>query len=456
MPLQRSESSDAREALPVTPKISVLMSSYNHAPFVAEAMRSVLNQSFGDFEFLICDDGSTDDTVDVIREFDDPRIVFLGTGPNRGISTRRNELIARSRGQYIAVQNSDDIWASDKLAHQLMIMERRPELGAVFGLASFIDRSGAPQKWPPIFSSENRSKGGWLRRFFEASNCLCDPSVMIRASCYAVIGLNDPRYRQLPDMDMWVRLVKRYPIHISDRVLLSFRITEGAMSFPGVDSETRSLNEQHLIADGMLDDAPHDLIKDGFGDLLVFGQPPTDLHWDVEKALLYLSISTVFQSSYALIGLRRLHGLLASPRHLLVLRDDYGIDHQRLHSISTKATAFSSVYRLMPEVAKLTEANQLLRDQGAELERSRQSHAAEVEALKDLTGSQGQTISTLQSQQDELQRSRQSLTAEVDDLKDLMGRQGQMISDFLSSRSWQITRPLRYLSERARRLRIPR
>lgn len=380
---------------PVKPQVSVLMSSYNHAPFVADAIHSVLRQSFADFEFLICDDGSTDGTVEVIRGFDDPRIVFFGSGPNRGSAARRNELIARSRGQYIAIQNSDDVWFVDKLAHQIDIMERKPELGAVFGQALFIGPDSEPKEWPSIFLPENRSQGRWLRRFLEASNCLCHSSVVVRKSCHDVVGTYDCRFRQLVDMDMWARLVKHQPIFVSDRVLVSFRVSEDAVSSSNPDAVARMHNDQYLIADGMFDDVSHDVMKQGFGDLLVFREPPTELHWDIEKALLYLSVSTKFELSYALIGLRRLHGLLASPRHAPVLLNDYRIDHLELQRISTRASVFAK--------------------------------AVLVPGLMNEIAHQGNEIAD----------------------------QGEIISSLRASRSWLITRPFRYLSGRVRQLRRP-
>jgi glycosyltransferase involved in cell wall biosynthesis len=435
------------------PKISVVMSAYNHAPFVANAISSVLDQSFRDFELLIRDDGSTDGTVDVIRGFDDPRIVFLGSGPNLGSALRRNELIAASRGEYIAFQNSDDVWRADKLAHQLAIMESRGELAATFGLATFIGPDGAARDCPAVFSADNRSQGQWLRRFLEAGNCLCHPSAMVRAACHASAGVYDPRYRQLPDMDMWVRLIKRHPIHVSDRVLLSFRIAEGAISFPNPETEARALNEQALIADTMLDDAPHDLLRDGFGDLMVFRDPPSETHWEIERALIYLSVLGGANFSYALIGLRRLYGLWASARHQEVLRADYGIDHHTLHGISAKAAAFAHIARLTQEVARQNEAYRSLQNQATEIASARESLATRYWSLDETARRHERTIAQLQAERDELALSRDALAAERAELQALAGRQGETIAALTASRSWRITRPLRYLAERAKQWR---
>ena len=182
----------------MSPKISVIMSTYNHAHYVAQTIRSVLDQSFSDFELLIVDDGSQDETASVVAGFADQRIRFTARTENRGSAASRNELIRASRGQYIAVQNSDDYWPLDKLAYQFEFLENNPEFAAVFGRATLVDRNGELVADPnSVFDQHNRSPAQWLRRLFEASNCLCHPTVMLRRSCQTDIGDYDCRYRQL-------------------------------------------------------------------------------------------------------------------------------------------------------------------------------------------------------------------------------------------------------------------
>lgn len=90
--------------------VSVIMPTYNHAPFVVESIRSVLAQSFGDFEFLIADDGSSDSTAEKVRTVEDGRIRFIAHPTNRGAAIITNELIRRATGKYLALINSDDAW----------------------------------------------------------------------------------------------------------------------------------------------------------------------------------------------------------------------------------------------------------------------------------------------------------------------------------------------------------
>ena len=115
------------------PQVSVVINSYNHAAFVGETIQSVLDQSFQDFEIVITDDGSTDSTPDVIRGFTDPRIHLQVFEQNRGMSTAMNDTIARARGEFIAILNSDDFAFSGRLAAQVAFLRANPQITAVSG-----------------------------------------------------------------------------------------------------------------------------------------------------------------------------------------------------------------------------------------------------------------------------------------------------------------------------------
>ncbi|MGH7043638.1 MAG: glycosyltransferase [Acetobacteraceae bacterium] len=215
-----------------TPRVSVIMPSYNHAPFVGKAIDSVLGQSFQDFELIIADDGSTDGSVEVIRGFDDPRIDLNVFPENHGACKALNDCVTRARGEYVAVLNSDDFFLPGKLARQVAYLDGAPEVGAVFGLARFVDERGAvigPGDGvpTPYFSTAPADRFGWLREFFLRGNALCHPSVMIRRRLYDELGLYDGSLRQVPDLDMWIRVCARYPIVVLAEELICFRILDG-------------------------------------------------------------------------------------------------------------------------------------------------------------------------------------------------------------------------------------
>ena len=213
----------------MSPKVSVVMASYNHAEFVRESIESVLHQSFTDFELVITDDGSSDGTVDVVRSVADPRIDFVALAENQGACDALNSSIRRSQGQYVAVLNSDDFFLPGKLGHQVDYLDTHLNIGAVFGQPKVVDETGreladTSHPFATVFSKRNRSRAEWLRYFFEIGNGLCHPTLMIRRSCYDKAGLYDPILRNLPDLDMWFRVCQCFDIHVMSEQLTAFRV----------------------------------------------------------------------------------------------------------------------------------------------------------------------------------------------------------------------------------------
>lgn len=213
------------------PLVSVVIASYNHAPFVQDSLRSVLEQGIENLEVLVTDDGSMDGTAERVAELADPRIQLKVFAQNRGACAAMNDAIRRSRGRYIAVLNSDDRFLPGKLQRQLDYLERHPRVGAVFGWPTFIDERGLPfsdasHKDQVVFHVGNRSRQQWLRHFFDQGNALCHPTAMLRREVYRDCGLYDPRLAQVPDLDQWIRVCMKYDIHIMDEPLTAFRIRD--------------------------------------------------------------------------------------------------------------------------------------------------------------------------------------------------------------------------------------
>jgi glycosyltransferase involved in cell wall biosynthesis len=214
------------------PRISVVMPSYNHARFVRTAIDSALNQSVKDIEVVVTDDASTDETIEKVREIRDPRVSVIALSENHGAAFAMNTSISRSQGEYVAILNSDDIFLEGKLERQLDYLERHREVGAIFGRPAFIDERGnaldaSNTFYQETFSVINKRQEDWLREFFFRGNSLCHPSVLIRRDCYTAIGLYNAALAQLPDFDLWVRLLVKYPIHVIDEPVVGFRIMEG-------------------------------------------------------------------------------------------------------------------------------------------------------------------------------------------------------------------------------------
>lgn len=316
-----------------SPTVSVIMATYNHAPYVTQAIESVLQQQGIALEFLIADDGSTDQTRETVALIQDSRIQFFPNTINRGACNVTNDLIQRASGEFIALINSDDYWVDqNKLAYQVEVMRARPNIGACFGRARFIDKNDTPidkksLAFGETFDQSNRTQGEWLRRFFDLGNCICHPTMLIRSSCYQALGLYNNRLRQLPDLEMWIRLVKRYDIFISDRELINFRVLPGEnASSQTAANSIRTINEHYLIAKNFWVNVTRKHLIEGFQNVLLVKDLPTQEHVDIEKIRLLFSDNQWLGRPYKMIGLLKAYELLSSPAHQRLMSDTYKMD----------------------------------------------------------------------------------------------------------------------------------
>lgn len=126
------------------PTVSIIMPAYNSGQFIGESIRSVLAQTYKDWELLIADDCSTDNTASIVAAFDDPRIHYQRNAHNMGAAQTRNNAIRQAKGRYIAFLDSDDLWTPDKLEKQIAFMETN---GYAFTFADYqiINEDGSPQ-----------------------------------------------------------------------------------------------------------------------------------------------------------------------------------------------------------------------------------------------------------------------------------------------------------------------
>src|SRR5262245_27748035 len=133
------------------PLISVWMPVLNRENFVADAVRSIQNQTFQNWELLILNDGSQDHTHDICNSFakEDDRIRYFSNENNEGVPASRNKLMTLSKGKYIAIQDSDDISVPDRLQSQVDLLESTPAIGLVSGICEIIDSEGNVLSYSP-------------------------------------------------------------------------------------------------------------------------------------------------------------------------------------------------------------------------------------------------------------------------------------------------------------------
>lgn len=200
-----------------TPKISVVMPVYNSEKYLREAIDSILNQTFTDFEFLIFNDGSSDGSAKVIKDYKDTRIVFFDRKENLGYLVHLNEGIKIAKGEYIARMDSDDISFPRRFEKQLDFMEKNLDFGVCGTQVVTIGEASGYVSWLPVDDAEMRS----LLLF---RNSIAHPTAMIRKSVLEKHRLlYDPEYYTAEDLKMWTEISKYSKLGNIPELLLKYR-----------------------------------------------------------------------------------------------------------------------------------------------------------------------------------------------------------------------------------------
>lgn len=231
-----------------TPLVSVTMPTYNRAAHLPGAIKSILGQTFTDFEFIIIDDGSTDNTAEVVARYKDPRIIYVRNDTNRGVSYSANRGIEMARGKYIARADSDDINLPDRLAKTVAFMEAHPDVGIVGGQVIAVHGNERHPMQMPTTNDE-------CRAMLLFHSCFMQPTILIRKEILDRHGLRyDLAYRATGDYEMWTRMMWVTKFANLDVVVVEY-IWHGeqlSASWSNVTSEQRIspiirvLNELHI------------------------------------------------------------------------------------------------------------------------------------------------------------------------------------------------------------------
>ena len=207
------------------PYISIIMPAYNAAPFIGAAVESVLNQTFDDFELIIIDDCSKDETPAIIRSYAlrDTRIIFLRNPENVGVSKTRNYGIAQARGEWIAFLDSDDMWRPDKLEKQINLLDEHPEVQISYTASSFIDYAGNPFNY--VLPAEAKTTYRTLLRM----NLMSCSSVMVRKDVISQVKMADDRMHE--DYSAWLQILREVPYAYGiNEPLLIYRLSKNSKS----------------------------------------------------------------------------------------------------------------------------------------------------------------------------------------------------------------------------------
>lgn len=207
------------------PLVSVAIATYNCARFLPEAIRSALAQTHRDIEVIVVDDGSEDNTSQVLEEFAHDarfhavRIVHAGHAP------AKNQAAALARGEWIAFLDADDVWSPKKLERQLAAADAAPEAAVVYCRRGVIDEVGRPVEVPPVELHRGRVLDELL-----LDNFICFSTAMVRRSAREAAGPFDESLVYPIDYDLWLRLAARHPFEYVNEELVLYRRMAGNMT----------------------------------------------------------------------------------------------------------------------------------------------------------------------------------------------------------------------------------
>lgn len=237
----------------MTPDVSVVLPSFNHARFIEACVRSILTQQGVDLEVIVCDDASTDESLVVLAGIRDPRLKVLAHPRNLGAAAAVAPGLALARGRHVARMGSDDICLPGRLAKQCAWLDGHPGVACVFCMPEFIDDDGRVMSPPPepfagLFTSENRSRGEWLRTFLTKGNCLLAPGAMVRREVMERVPPTAGVFHHLPDLETWVRICLVADIHVLPEKLVGFRIHENAGNLSAPHPKRTAAAEMEKLA----------------------------------------------------------------------------------------------------------------------------------------------------------------------------------------------------------------
>lgn len=306
------------------PCVSVVIPTYNYGHLLSRAVDSVLTQTFRDFEVLVVDDGSTDDTPKVLAGYGE-RIQAIRQD-NAGVSAARNRGIAEARGEFIAFLDADDAWVPDKLEKQVAFLREHPQYDMVYSdISHYVDDRLVHHSYLQE-RGYTQAASGLIYDNILREGFIFVPTVMVRRECLEAVGGFDPGLSCSEDLDLWLRIAERHRIGFLKESLVlrhdhSRNATKNALQY--LSCPIRVLTKALLALEGRGNPARRELILSRLGRmhhdlgyyLFVTGDArgcrremwrSVDLGRPLAPALKYILLS--YLPHWIVAGLRRIKG----------------------------------------------------------------------------------------------------------------------------------------------------
>lgn len=205
------------------PRVSVLLTCYNHIAFLPACVDSIFGQTCTDFEVLAIDDGSSDGTREWPRSSGKPmRLLF--NEHNLGTYASLNVGLAQASGEFVAILNDDDLWAPTKLERQLALLDGNPRVGLVHTDGGFIDGDGRPLDGSPLGFEFPRTETGDVLLSLLYANKIIASAALVRHACFDALGGFNESYFGSGDWEMWLRIAEAYEIGFVAEPLTFYRV----------------------------------------------------------------------------------------------------------------------------------------------------------------------------------------------------------------------------------------
>ena len=233
-----------------SPKVTVCLPTFNKVRYLPAAIESVLAQEFSDYQLLIVDDASSDDTGEAVRGFRDSRITYVCNPENIGLVGNWNRCLELARADYAIIFHDDDVMLPGLLRREVEVLESNPEVVLVHTAAQTIDASGAvfcvspPHSWPTLASGLD-----FVARYWSLNEShVVMPSAMFRKSLALRLGAFNPALKYSADADLWQRLAFEGQVAFLDEVLISNRIHAAQTTQKILTNSLQMLDERLKLA----------------------------------------------------------------------------------------------------------------------------------------------------------------------------------------------------------------
>ena len=224
-----------------SPLVSIILPTYNCAAFLSHSIGTILSQTYNSYEIIVIDDGSTDNTKEVLYPFMQ-RIKYIRLEQNKGLPTARNIGIRSAQGKYIAFIDADDLWLPEKLQTDIEYFETHPEVSMVYSKHINIDEKGDDLGGN---TKKQLPSGNIFTQLFSEQNFIITSSVVVRKEVFETTGLFDEQLFNCQDWDMWLRIAFHFKVAGINKPLVKYRHNPHSLS----KNRNNVLKYQKIIID---------------------------------------------------------------------------------------------------------------------------------------------------------------------------------------------------------------